>query len=79
MDKMSIKKFVKERDKALLSLNAGIIRTVFSKYGVELPVECKVFWAAIHKARIEIISFPEDEKEISRKWLIDNDFYPGIQ
>ena len=76
---MSIKKFVKERNEALLSLNAGQIRETFSKYGVNLPANDKVFWAAMHKARVEVVSFPEEVKEASRKWLTDNGFYPGIQ
>ena len=76
---MSIKKFVKERNAALLSLNAGIIRETFARHGVEFPADDKVFWAGVHKARMEVVSFPETEKEISRKWLIKNGFYPGVK
>ena len=75
---MNIKKFAQERDDALLSLDEKKIRTYGKKYGVPLPKDEQVFWAGIHKARTAITSFPEDEKERSRKWLIEHGFLPYV-
>jgi hypothetical protein len=70
--------FVKERDAALLSLDRGKILAYCRKYQVHIPSNEKVFWAAIHKAKIALKSFPESEKEISRKWLSENRFKEGM-
>ena len=75
---MNIKKFVQERDEALLSLDEKKIRAYGKKYGVPFPKDELVFWAGIHKARTAITSFPEDEKERSRKWLIEHGFLPYV-
>jgi hypothetical protein len=74
-----IKKFVKERNAALLSMDENKIRKTFSKYGVELSYNQIIFWAAIHKARMEVSSFSDEVKAESAKWLTENGFYPGIQ
>ena len=72
-----VKKFVKERDAALLSLDRGKIEAFLQKWGAGFPCSTEqVFWAVIHKARLEILSFPEYEKEISRQWLLENGFKP---
>ena len=53
-----IKKFLKERNEALLSLDKNKITKTLIKYGVEIPEDEQIFWAGVHKARMEIISFP---------------------
>ena len=73
-----IKKFLKERNEALLSLDKNKITKTFIKYGVEIPEDEQIFWAGVHKARMEIILFPEYVKKISLDWLIRNGFYHGI-
>ena len=73
------KKLIKERDEALLSLDKDKIIKTFKKYGVCIPKDERIFWAGIHKARIEVLSFPEDVKNVSIKWLIENGFYPGTK
>ena len=74
----SVTKFVKERNEALLSLDEIKIKKFSKKYGVTLSDNPLVFWAFIHKARIEIASFSEEVKEESRNWLLSLGFKPGI-
>lgn len=76
---MDFAKFRRERDSALLSLDKDMIVAYMKKYGIVFcPKDGNVFWASVHKARLEILDFPESEKEISRKWLKDNGFKAGI-
>jgi hypothetical protein len=47
----TIEQFVKERNKALLSLDESKIRTMYRKFnGTELPTDLLVFWRVIHIA-----------------------------
>ena len=71
---MDMKKFVKERNEALLSLDKKKIDTYCKKYGVNMPENENVFWASVHKAILQINSASPEQKEKSRKWLIDNGF-----
>jgi len=74
---MNFKKFVKERNDALLSLDKKQILDYMKKYSIKkIPSEDIVFWAGVHKARIEVTDFSEDVKNQSRKWLSDNGFKP---
>ena len=77
-NQIMIKKFLKERNEALLSLDKNKITKTFKKHGVKIPEDEQIFWAGVHKARMEVSSFTEDVKKISRDWLILNGFYPGI-
>jgi hypothetical protein len=71
----SIVQCVQGRDEALLSLNKEKIEAFMNKWNAGFPyVSEVVFWAAVHKARLEILSFPEEEKEKSRQWLLENGF-----
>lgn len=73
--KINLKKFVKERDAALRSLDRKKIEAYMKKYGVSFnPSSEKVFWGAIHKARCECTSFTDEEKRVSGQWLLDNGF-----
>lgn len=77
---MNIEQFVKERDDALLSLDKGKIEKYMRKYHVRFEPSCEiVFWAAVHKAIIELNSATEEQKMNSAKWLIQHKFYPGIR
>lgn len=71
---MDINKFVKERNEALLSLDKKKITAYAKKYWVSMPKDELIFWAGIHKARLGIKDFPDDEKEKSRIWLKENGF-----
>ena len=76
---MNIKQFVKKRDEALLSMDKDKILSFLKETGVKIiPTDERVFWAGIHKARVEVINFSEDVKNESRKWLIENGFQPGL-
>jgi hypothetical protein len=66
--------FIKERDESLLSLDEERIRAYAAKYNVKMPEEERVFWAGVHKARCQIASIPEEEKQKSREWLKANGF-----
>jgi hypothetical protein len=66
--------FIKERNKALLSLDENKILSFCRKYGVYHPHSDLDFWHSVHKSRVAIKNIPERDKEISRKWLIDHGF-----
>lgn len=70
--------FVKERNDAMLSLDERKIRNYCRKYGVPMPANDTVFWAGVHKARIEISAATEEQREESRKWLIEHGFKPDL-
>ena len=74
-----IKQFVKDRNEALLSLDKEKIISFLNKYGTPVPEKEIVFWAGVHKTRLEVTSFDESVKEVSRKWLRDNGFKEGIK
>jgi hypothetical protein len=66
--------FVGERNAALRSLDRNKIEAYARKYGINLPKDEIVFWAGIHKARLQITSFTEEEREVSRRWLKEHGF-----
>lgn len=68
--------FVRERDTALRSLNEKTIKKYMTKWVGGYPADPRVFWASVHKARLGITSFTEEEKEVSRKWLREHGFKP---
>ena len=74
----NLKKFVEERNKAILSLDREKIEKYAKKYGVKLPDDETIFWAGVHKAVIGISSATEQQKESSKKWLIEHGFRPYI-
>lgn len=68
-------KFCQDRNDALRSLDKDQIFAYMKKYRVDwFPSNEEVFWAGIHKARIAISSFSEEEKEISKKWLDEHGY-----
>ncbi len=74
--KEKMKQFVKDRNKAILSLDKDKIMKYITKYNKDasIPSEEIVFWAGVHKAILGIISATEEQKEYSRKWLRENGF-----
>lgn len=66
--------FVVERNAALRSLDRSKIEAYARKHGVGLPQDEMTFWAGIHKARLQITSFTEEEREVSRRWLKEHGF-----
>ncbi len=74
-----MKKFVKERDEALISLDKKKIMKFMKKYGVSFrPSNERVFWAAIHKAICNINYATEEQKARSAAWLLRNGFKTEI-
>lgn len=72
----ALEQFMADRDTALLSLDKEKIISFCRRWGVRFPNSNneKVFWAEVHKARICLSYFPEDERELSRSWLQNNGF-----
>ncbi len=71
------RRFVRERDAALRSLDEAVIRAYARKWGARLPRHAgRVFWAAVHRARLSLDSFSELEKAVSRQWLAEHGFEP---
>lgn len=69
----TIRKFVQERNEALGSLDEGKIKAYMKKYGCD-DIPEPYFWPSIHKARLQIGSLSEEEKEISREWLMEHGY-----
>jgi hypothetical protein len=68
-ERQDIAAFVAERNAALLSLDEAKIRALCAKHGSPMPDDPEVFWRAVHKARVAVISFSDDVKNESRAWL----------
>lgn len=64
-----IAELVKERDDALHSLDRDKLIAYMNKYGVRIPQDELVFWAAIHKARANNINMTPAEVVESLDWL----------
>lgn len=73
---MSIKKFVKERDEALLSLDREKIVKFLRKYNMPVPENETVFWAGIHKGICALNSANSEQKLNSIIWLVNHGFKP---
>lgn len=77
--KAFVKNFLKDRNEALLSLDKEKLLRYFTKYDIAVPSNEKVFWAGVHKARLSIKNIPVKEKEVSRKWLLENGFSCNVE
>ncbi len=76
---MYMNQFLKDRREALLSMDKKKIEQYMKKYDVRFkPSNDLVFWTAIHKARCNLLDFPIEEKEKSRKWLHEHGFSERI-
>ena len=75
---MNIKKFVKDRDEAIKSLDANKILNFNRKYNIPLPDSQLDFWGGVHKARLQIKDLSEEEKQNSINWLVENGFRADI-
>lgn len=82
---IKMSEFIKERNKALLSLDEKKIDAYMKKYNscCNKPKDKKVYWAGIHKAICNLYLVPENEitleqYERSYNWLKDNGFSPNI-
>jgi hypothetical protein len=69
MAEFDVKKFVAERDAALLSMDKEKIIAHMKKYGSPVP-DKRFFWLTIHKARTGATGLPMVERAASKWWLI---------
>lgn len=68
---------VAERNAAMLSMDEQTIRAYYQKYnGREAPADPEVFWRMVHKARTAIRTFPMEERQLSKRWLLAHDSEP---
>lgn len=72
------KKFIRDRDKALLSLDKEKIIAYCKKYGIPIPEKEIVFWAGVHKGIVSMKSSTAEQKCNSAMWLVEHGFKPGI-
>ena len=74
-----IKKFVKERNEALFSLDEKKIKAYMKKYCVPDPHSERVFWAMVYKAICNIADAPPEVKAKAKVWLKEHGFKESIQ
>lgn len=72
--------FKRERNAALLSLDAEAIYDFAKKWGAEIVVRAsqqgreKLFWTSVHKARANCTDLPAEAREQSAGWLTARGF-----
>lgn len=71
---MYMKKFIKERNEALLSLDKQKILAYFDKYEIERIEGEELFWLTIHKSILGIEGITKEQRERSVKWLTDRGY-----
>lgn len=72
---MEISDYVTKRNKALESLNKEELEKLFTGAGIEVPENEEVFWAGVHKARMQVTSMSDRLKEESAAWLLANGYH----
>lgn len=65
-----IRKFVTERDEALLSLDMEKIKAYGTKYGARFSDDHDTFWTSVHMARSAAKTLPMEARKISKRWLL---------
>jgi hypothetical protein len=75
---MNYTSFVKERNKALLSLNRKKIERFAKKYGISMPDSEEAFWRGVHKAICNITNIPFEVRQKSADWLFEHGSTPCI-
>lgn len=77
MNDKDIRKMIKARDEALLSMDEARIRGYYRKYnGTEAPTDPNVFWRMVHKARTADRNLPMAARSASKRWLIEHGSEP---
>lgn len=72
-----IRQFCIERDAVLHALDPEKMVVHAKKWAIPLPAKWAsptVPMAMMHKARLHINSFTDDEKRVSREWLLANGY-----
>lgn len=76
---MDIKKFVKEQQEVLLSLDRKRILAYCKKWDIKVPEDETAFWAGVHKTILQMNAATLDQKWNSFEWLIKHGFSPSIE
>ena len=66
--------FLADRKRALASLQREVIEEFLLKYSIPVADDDRLFWGAVHKARVECSDLTEHQREHSRNWLMENGF-----
>lgn len=68
-----MRKYVRERDEALFSLDRGKINAFLRKHGLNYIAdsENEMFWGAVYKAICDIPSAPKEVADKARAWLTE--------
>lgn len=71
-----IKKYCRERDAMLRTLDTRELNRFAKRWRRPVPAQWapKADIACMHKMRLFIMSFSDEEKAVSRRWLLDNGF-----
>ena len=70
---VELENFKRERNEALLSLDAESIRAMVRKWNKkEMPADPKVFWGSVHKAITGNLGLPRDFRLKSKAWLTEH-------
>ena len=76
-----MKDFIDKRNKMLMnleSINYDEIVDFCNKFKIQIPSDMTSMLAGLHKARLYVVSIPDDLKEKSKLWLIENGFSEEI-
>ena len=71
---MNIKKFVKERNEAIFSLEKEKIVAYCKKYDIPIPENEQVFWVGVYKSILAIENSPEHLKQKAIERLDEHGF-----
>ena len=74
MSEQSIRAFVAERNAMLRALDLTIYRAFCEKHGADQESTDEIAYASMHKARLVVTTFSDDEKQLSRDWLLTHGF-----
>lgn len=66
------KQYQKELVAVLRTEDKLRILAFFKKHGIPTPSSDLSFWGAVHKMRLSLPAFTEEEREVSREWLRSN-------
>lgn len=73
-----MKRFVKERNAALFSLDRATIEAYFQKYDIDKPENETVFWAGVYKAICAITNAPPELTRKAKTWLLAHGMSPSF-
>lgn len=69
---VKIERFLKDRNEALFSYDERRIKAYMRKYGLRIPANDTVFWAAVNKAICNITTAPPELVAKAENWLAEH-------